>query len=676
MPGFRKALTSAPVRRSAAGLIFGMSLFGISLLSPVIAASFEHRVEIDLQPASGEIRIQDQLKVEGIKEFRFRLATWLARIDVEVDGVRVELKHQGGDTVIDLPDSGIHRIVFDMHGKVPARDEENTRELTSSSAADGVYLPGYDGWIPHPAGMPMRYQLAVSVPITQRAVVTGKLIDEQLGDNTYRASFVSTPFGESPSLFAGPYQLHERQLQGLSLRSYFHAELADQADAYLDKAEEYIQRYQTSVGDYPYADFHIVSAPLPVGLGFPNLTYVDRRIVPLPFMRSRSLAHEVLHNWWGNGIAVDYASGNWAEGLTTFMADYALERDKGEAAARAMRVRWLRDYAALPTARDQPVRDFRSKQHQAAQVIGYNKVAFIFHMLSLEIGQQAFARGIRDFWRQHRFARASWHHLQVAFEQAAGRQLDWFFRQWLDRKGAPRLSLGSHQVDVVDGAYRTRIEVLQPVQGYRFSLDVELTTAAGTERRRVIIVDHLTHLEWITPNRPESIQFDPQNDLFRRLQTSETPPILRDITLNPATVTMIASEQEAFSGIAQALASRLLDNTPRFLDPGQSRKPAQPLLLITTADRLAGQLEQLQLQIPGELPDVKYGAAAWTARLANNTPVLVISAESVVQLQALLRPLPHYGGQSYVLFDDGRAQSRGLWPLSHDTLYRDLTTAN
>jgi hypothetical protein len=124
------------------------------------------------------------------------------------------------------------------------------------------------------------------------------------------------------------------------------------------------------------------------------------------------------------------------------------------------------------------------------------------------------------------------------------------------------------------------------------------------------------------------------------------------------------------------LAERLLDNTPRFLGPGQSREPAQPLLLITSADRLAGQLERLRLTIPDELLDVEYGAAAWTARLANNTPVLVVSAQSTVQLQALLRPLPHYGGQSYVLFDDGRARSRGLWPLSRGALYRDLATAN
>jgi len=664
------------VTRRLAGFCFGLFLITAGFLKPVIAAGFEHRVEVDLHPTSGEIRIQDQVQVEGIREFRFRLAAWLARIDVEVDGVRVELHRHGSDYVIDLRDTGHYRIDFDMYGKIPARDEENTQDGTSSSASDGVYLPGYDDWLPHPAGVQMRYQLVVKVPATQRVVVTGKLVDEQLSGRHYRASFSGTYLGEAPSLFAGPYELREGQLQGLRLRTYFHAELADQAEAYLEAARGYLERYQREIGSYPYADFHIVSAPLPVGLGFPNLTYVDRRIVPMPFMRSRSLAHEVLHNWWGNGIAVDYGDGNWAEGLTTYMADYALERDKGEAAARAMRVKWLRDYAALPTARDHAVRDFVSKQHQAAQVIGYNKVAFIFHMLSLEIGQPAFDDGIRALWSEHRFGKASWRHLQVAFERAAGRQLDWFFRQWLDQTGAPRPALGSHRVDVVDGGYRTRIEILQPVADYRFSLDVLLATETGAERRRLLIEDRLTHLEWITPDRPQSIQFDPQNDLFRRLQTSETPPILRDITLNPATVTLIASEQPEFALVAQQLASRLMDNAPRLLQPGQLREPAQPLLLITSADRLAGQLERLQLQIPGELPEVKHSAAAWTARLANNTPVLVVSAESTAQLQALLRPLPHYGGQSYVLFDGGRAQSRGLWPLSRSVLYRDLLTPN
>ena len=97
---------------------------------------------------------------------------------------------------------------------------------------------------------------------------------------------------------------------------------------------------------------------MPVGLGFPNLTYVGRRVLALPFLRGRSLAHEVLHNWWGNGVAIDYDGGNWAEGLTTFMADYALAEDRGKDAARHLRLGWLRDFAALPQDRDIHVTKF------------------------------------------------------------------------------------------------------------------------------------------------------------------------------------------------------------------------------------------------------------------------------------------------------------------------------
>ena len=98
-------------------------------------------------------------------------------------------------------------------------------------------------------------------------------------------------------------------------------------------------------------------------------------------MRGRSLAHEVLHNWWGNGVYIDYESGNWAEGLTTYMADYALAEERGPGEALDMRLGWLRDFAALPEDRDIAVTAFRSKRHDASQVVGYGKVAFIFHML-------------------------------------------------------------------------------------------------------------------------------------------------------------------------------------------------------------------------------------------------------------------------------------------------------
>lgn len=354
----------------------------------------QHAIAVMLTPSSGEIQIDDSLVVTGRERYRFRLAPWLAIENLAIDGVPAQAQRQGYDYVLALPGSGRHRLDFLLRGTVPLRNEEQQASVAhSSSGDDGAYLPGYDNWIPQPDSAPMEYRLQVRVPAAQRAVASGKLIGENSDDRFYQAVFEAAQPMEAPSLFAGPYQVRERRVDGLRLRSYFHRDLAPLSNIYLDAAAGYITRYEAAIGAYPYSDFHIISAPLPVGLGFPNLTYVGRRVIPLPFMRGRSLAHEVLHNWWGNGVAVDYAEGNWAEGLTTFMADYALTSDQGAEAARGMRIKWLRDFAALPAERDQPVRNFQSKRHQAGQVIGYNKVAFIFHMLRLELGAADFEGG-------------------------------------------------------------------------------------------------------------------------------------------------------------------------------------------------------------------------------------------------------------------------------------------
>jgi len=96
------------------------------------------------------------------------------------------------------------------------------------------------------------------------------------------------------------------------------------------------------------------------------------------------------------------------------------------------------------------------------------------------------------------------------------------------------------------------------------------------------------------------------------------------------------------------------------------------LLLITTNDRLHQQLQQLQLELPSALPDVAYSAGVWTTRRATGATVLVVSAANADDLKLLLRPLPHYGGQSYVLFEAGHALERGVWPITRGALFRQL----
>jgi len=55
-------------------------------------------------------------------------------------------------------------------------------------------------------------------------------------------------------------------------------------------------------------------------------------------------------------------------------------------------------------------------------------------------------------------------------------------------------------------------------------------------------------------------------------------------------------------------------------------------------------------------------AQVWTAYQQNGKVLAVVSAESTDALRALLGPLPHYGRQSYLIFDAARAVERGVLP--------------
>ena len=147
----------------------------------------------------------------------------------------------------------------------------------------------------------------------------------------------------------------------------------------------------------------------------------------------------MLHNWWGNGVYPDYAQGNWSEGLTTFMADYAYKERESQEAAREMRRGWLRDFAALAPGQDAPLTAFTSRTHGATQIVGYNKAAMVFLMLRDLLGQDDLRSRASYILERATLPHRILGGFAAAFETASGRDLGPFFDQWLTRAGAPVL---------------------------------------------------------------------------------------------------------------------------------------------------------------------------------------------------------------------------------------------
>jgi len=663
------------------GAVFAAVVLVLPAVSPGLQAAdqgapIHHAADVRLDPESRRLTVSDVIAVSGRREIHFRLASWLKIKSLLLDGRPIPIPANADAWRTSLPDPGRHQIELRLQGTVPAQRAERggAMEQTAALGPEGGYLFQGAGWIPDTGDDRVSYRLRIEVPVPYRAVATGRLGDENISATAYSANFAANYPAAPPALFVGPYEVRERDHNTIRIRTYFHRDLAGLAADYLRASARYLTRYQNLIGPYPYGDFHVISAPVPVGLGFPNLTYIGRRVLPLPFIRTRSLAHEVLHNWWGNGITVDYRNGNWAEGLTTYMADYALAAEKNAEGGQQMRLAWLRDYAALPAVRDVPVTRFTAKHDAAAQVIGYNKVAFIFHMLKRELGDAVFAASLRLFWHQRQHRTASWMDLRHAFESASGRDLGWFFEQRLDRAGAPRLHLAHVRVETPTDrdVYRLRFTIRQDPPAYRLTIPVVVETRAGLRHERIVTegVETIASLDMDT--RPLAFNLDPAHDLFRRLLPGEAPPILRDVTLASSVVTVIAAADQAMNGVARQLAKRLLD-TPMRLQPGGSAKlEAAPLLIIGATREVEAFLGRHGL---AGAPDRLAGrgtSRVWTAYWRDDHPLLVVAADNAEALQALLRPLPHYGSRSYLVFDGRRAIDKGIWPATTSPLSRRL----
>ncbi|MBK5105179.1 MAG: hypothetical protein JJE42_13100, partial [Burkholderiales bacterium] len=65
---------------------------------------------------------------------------------------------------------------------------------------------------------------------------------------------------------------------------------------------------------------------------------------------------------------------------------------------------------------------------------------------------------------------------------------------------------------------------------------------------------------------------------------------------------------------------------------------------------------------PASLAATNGSAQVWTARTPEGRIVVLVSARDAASLAALARPLPHYGRQSYLVFEGARMLSRGTWP--------------
>ncbi len=630
-----------------------------------LAATVHHDIELQLDPATGGITVTDRMRLPRAvrDEPVFSLAAGLQPVP-ENGRLEVQSASAHGRTIRYRYRGTADADTLTLHyaGSLKGLGERRGHGMPVGMVSDaGVYLDGAAGWYPAFAGHMQSYSLRLRLPAGWHGMSAGT---RSLEDG---ATVWDAPMPQDDILLvAGPYARYQCRTPTTLIEVLLLKPDAPLAQRYLNASGRYVTLYEQLLGAYPYDHFAVVENPWQTGYGMPSFTLLGSRVLRLPFLVDSSLPHEIVHNWWGNGVFLAADGGNWSEGLTAYLADHLIKEMVGQGAD--YRRRALERYANFAaTGRDFPLRAFRARHDDASQAVGYSKSMMLFHMIRRELGDAAFIAALRDFYRDYRFRRASIDDLLGVFARHGLPDPDAFRHNWLDRLGAPTLALARAQVD----GHHLSLHLQQTQAGAVYPMTVPVAvTLAGEQSARwmeVPMTGRETEVQWTFASRPLRVDVDPAFDLFRQLLPAERPNSLgrlfgsdEQLLVLPAKAS--PGEQAAWRELAQQWQRRYrnvrviyddaIDRLPedaavwllgwdnRFVRESVARFTSAGQGLLADGAMVGDQLIDPQQQAVVMLdPD-------------NGRPALgFIGARGAQAISLLARKLTHYAGFGRLVFD-------------------------
>ncbi len=657
---------------------------------PVEALDVHHDLRITLHPAENRLEGVDTITIgpAAPADVVLYLTEKATGINLLVDGRPAPFSFENGQLRLEpgsvkasdpLRISLAYAAVFnDPVPVMPANTDNPGYGVSGTISPQGTLLLYGAGWYPHVDAERVSFGLNVEAPAGVVAVTAGRSLGHRTGGDRTISTWVIDHPVRGLSLSAARYQVRQETFGRVTAATYFLPQSDDLSRPYLAATGRYLRLYESLFGPYPFDKFAVVENFFPTGYGFPSYTLLGSRVLRLPFIIDTSLGHEIAHCWWGNGVYVDGAGGNWSEGLTTYVADYLYKERESEQAAREYRRKILRNYATLVTpANDFPISRFQSRFNPVTKVIGYDKCAMVFHMLRRHIGEEAFWGALRDIYQKYLFRPASWQQLRESFERRSGTDLTFFFRQWVERRGAPLPTLEDVAAEPAGSGWSVTGAVSQAATYFDFNVPLVLETAVGaTIVRRLDVGGEKTPFVLNATDRPVALTVDPDYDFFRRLYPSEIPPSIN--TIKGASSVLVITAADLADGVKKAADTLLLslgvENyrvvTEDRLDVtaiGESDLlliglPSRTDLLAAVDGRIALTKQSFELEgVTYRGPaDVFFGVFKPSGRTRRATALFFPLSSEYAELVA--RKITHYGSYSYLAFNRGQNQVKGVWP--------------
>lgn len=306
------------------------------------------------------------------------------------------------------------------------------------------------------------------------------------------------------NVLAGDTPLAGVSYNSLNVTVAGHPRQAGRGRDFAERTADIVRLYSSLVGDTPYPSFTLalIEGERPGGHSPAYFAQVLQPMPNSPFSFRNDpevftafpefyLAHELAHQWWGQAVGWRNYHEQWiSEGFAQYFAALYAQRRRGDDVFASV-MRQLRKWGMDMSPQGPVYLGYRlghiRSESRVFNALVYNKSAAVLHMLRRLVGDDAFFRGVRRFYRESRFKKAGTEDFRKAMEAEAQRPLTRFFARWIYGSTLPKLKLSYRLEPGEQGAAGAVLLHLEQV-GEIFDIPVTLTLQFATGKDMDVVV--------------------------------------------------------------------------------------------------------------------------------------------------------------------------------------------
>jgi len=457
-----------------------------------------YKFDITLSDEADEIKcsatIDILLKKKDIRQVRLDLINadkgkGMTVASVMQNGKKLSYTHLKNELIVTLPNpsqAGDYVQFTVTYSGVPATglhikpNKYNDRTFFSDNWPDLTrnWLPVVD----HVAEK-ATCEFIVTAPIRYQVVCNGLLLEETNLNATQKITHWKQSVPISPWLYVlGVAEFAVQYVDtfdGKSIQTWvFHQDRDAGFSDFAKPTKEVLEFYTRYVGPFAYEKLANIQASSVAG-GMESasaILYNEKSVVgDGNFRWKKVVVHEIAHQWFGCAVTESDWDDVWlSEGFATYFTalfiEHAYGRDEFIKEMQDCRRVTFNFYKDNPT--HTIVHNNLSDMSKVTSSHTYQKGAWVLHMLRSMIGDDAFEKGIKNYYRLYMNSTASTKDFQREMEKVSGLNLTAFFKQWLNQGGKLTMN-GSWTYNA--GSKTIELDLTQTqTDGTTFSVPVEI----------------------------------------------------------------------------------------------------------------------------------------------------------------------------------------------------------